>query len=168
MALYEKWQSIIEESSKSEEAQQEFWNDFCEKEQTIYEKILEANQKEVKGIIKDLAEEYEISLPYFMGFLDGINESIEVANDLEKLTENDEVSLAIDFKKLYWNMLAVPAPWLFELPQWDGVLSAEDRKSIQKDYNRSKTVVNESKVGRNDPCPCGSGKKYKKCCGKSK
>ncbi len=25
-------------------------------------------------------------------------------------------------------------------------------------------VVNESKVGRNDPCPCGSGKKYKKCC----
>jgi uncharacterized protein len=24
----------------------------------------------------------------------------------------------------------------------------------------------EPKVGRNDPCPCGSGKKYKKCCGK--
>jgi len=29
-----------------------------------------------------------------------------------------------------------------------------------------KTIVNEKeKVGRNDPCPCGSGKKYKKCCG---
>ncbi len=29
-----------------------------------------------------------------------------------------------------------------------------------------RTVVRESpKVGRNDPCPCGSGKKYKKCCG---
>jgi preprotein translocase subunit SecA len=26
-------------------------------------------------------------------------------------------------------------------------------------------VVKDSKVGRNDPCPCGSGKKYKKCCG---
>ncbi|TET60949.1 MAG: hypothetical protein E3J47_06135, partial [Candidatus Stahlbacteria bacterium] len=26
----------------------------------------------------------------------------------------------------------------------------------------------EIKVGRNDPCPCGSGKKYKKCCGRSK
>jgi uncharacterized protein YchJ len=25
----------------------------------------------------------------------------------------------------------------------------------------------EPKVGRNDPCPCGSGKKYKKCCGAS-
>ena len=29
----------------------------------------------------------------------------------------------------------------------------------------SGTVVNKEKVGRNDPCPCGSGKKYKKCCG---
>ena len=28
-------------------------------------------------------------------------------------------------------------------------------------------VRNENKVGRNDPCPCGSGKKYKKCCGLS-
>jgi len=27
-------------------------------------------------------------------------------------------------------------------------------------------IVNDKKVGRNDPCPCGSGKKYKKCCGK--
>ena len=33
---------------------------------------------------------------------------------------------------------------------------------------KQKTVVRESpKVGRNDPCPCGSGKKYKKCCGKT-
>jgi preprotein translocase subunit SecA len=33
--------------------------------------------------------------------------------------------------------------------------------------NRKKPVKrNNTKVGRNDPCPCGSGKKYKKCCGK--
>jgi len=30
---------------------------------------------------------------------------------------------------------------------------------------RKKPVRNAEKVGRNDPCPCGSGKKYKKCCG---
>jgi uncharacterized protein YecA (UPF0149 family) len=29
-----------------------------------------------------------------------------------------------------------------------------------------KPIKAELKVGRNDPCPCGSGKKYKKCCGK--
>ena len=33
------------------------------------------------------------------------------------------------------------------------------------DGSVSNTVVNKDKVGRNDPCPCGSGKKYKKCCG---
>jgi preprotein translocase subunit SecA len=32
----------------------------------------------------------------------------------------------------------------------------------------TKPIVNQApKVGRNDPCPCGSGKKYKKCCGKN-
>ena len=38
-----------------------------------------------------------------------------------------------------------------------------------KGYKKEKTshtVVKAPKVGRNDPCPCGSGKKYKKCCGK--
>ena len=33
--------------------------------------------------------------------------------------------------------------------------------------NSNRTVRKGKKVGRNDPCPCGSGKKYKKCCGKS-
>ena len=35
--------------------------------------------------------------------------------------------------------------------------------------NRGEEATREqksSKIGRNDPCPCGSGKKYKKCCGK--
>ena len=33
-------------------------------------------------------------------------------------------------------------------------------------YVAPQPVVREPKIGRNDPCPCGSGKKYKKCCGK--
>ena len=33
-------------------------------------------------------------------------------------------------------------------------------------YVTPKPFVREPKIGRNDPCPCGSGKKYKKCCGK--
>ncbi len=36
--------------------------------------------------------------------------------------------------------------------------------SLQQYSSGPKTVVNEAKVGRNEPCPCGSGKKYKKCC----
>ena len=34
--------------------------------------------------------------------------------------------------------------------------------------HKTQPIVNEIKIGRNDPCPCGSGKKYKQCCGKNK
>ncbi len=37
---------------------------------------------------------------------------------------------------------------------------------VDGDMPKPQTVRSEAKVGRNDPCPCGSGKKYKKCCGK--
>lgn len=40
-------------------------------------------------------------------------------------------------------------------------------KSSKKEKTKPKTVVKGPKVGRNDPCPCGSGKKYKKCCGRN-
>ena len=43
-----------------------------------------------------------------------------------------------------------------------------DGKLSPKEGGINKTVVNEEpKVGRNDPCPCGSGKKYKNCCGRN-
>ncbi len=41
-------------------------------------------------------------------------------------------------------------------------LSADEKSKKPKQA----PIVNKNKVGRNDPCPCGSGKKYKKCCGK--
>ena len=40
------------------------------------------------------------------------------------------------------------------------------RKEITKEYHESLVFKAAPKIGRNDPCPCGSGKKYKKCCGK--
>ena len=63
-------------------------------------------------------------------------------------------------------MLDAKAEYLYTLPQWDGIFSEEKRAEIQKKFKESKIVRNTTKVGRNDLCPCGSGKKYKKCCGK--
>jgi SWIM/SEC-C metal-binding protein len=40
----------------------------------------------------------------------------------------------------------------------------EDISDLEKLLNPPKPVQS-AKIGRNDPCPCGSGKKYKKCCG---
>jgi len=42
----------------------------------------------------------------------------------------------------------------------------EDIKALEVLLNPVKTKIAEKKVGRNESCPCGSGKKYKKCCGK--
>lgn len=102
----------------------------------------------------------------FVGFLDGINTSLEKEVELESLEETTELDLTIDFEKLFFNMLEAKAKWLYTLKQWDGILSEERRKEIQKEWRASKQAVSEKTVGRNDPCPCGSGKKYKKCCGK--
>lgn len=165
MSLYQEWRKIIAEVGNDAQEQQKFWSDFCLKEQKIYEDILENNVRAVEGNVIELSEKYNISVHYFMGFIDGINESIFESVNLEEITENTNIKLDIDFPRLYKNMLAVPADWLYNLPQWDNILTGEERKQIRKDYNRSRIVVNDNKVGRNDPCPCGSGKKYKKCCG---
>ena len=102
-----------------------------------------------------------------MGFLDGINTSLKGGEiELENLDENSEIELDIDLEKLLYNMLAADAEYLYTLPQWEEVLPAEKIKEIVKAFKKSKTVVKGEKIGRNDPCPCGSGKKYKKCCGR--
>ena len=44
--------------------------------------------------------------------------------------------------------------------------AAREETGDKRQETSQKPIVNENKVGRNDPCPCGSGKKYKKCCGK--
>ena len=75
-------------------------------------------------------------------------------------------SLAFDTELLYKHMVEARADWLYELPEWDAILTEERRKELYKEQKKSGTVVKEKKLGRNDPCPCGSGKKYKFCCGK--
>ena len=42
---------------------------------------------------------------------------------------------------------------------------SEDIADLELLLNPPKTVLAEKKVGRNEPCPCGSGRKFKKCCG---
>ena len=103
-----------------------------------------------------------------MGFLDGINTSLREANDLEKIQEDTALDLDVDDDKFFFNMLKADSDYLYSLPQWDDVLSEERRAEIVKEFKRSKTVHKEKQPGRNDPCPCGSGKKYKKCCGAAK
>ena len=147
---------------------QKFWGTYFQTEKEIYEKLLENPDEEVKGTVKELAEKYGINVFTMTGFLDGINDSLKVANPIETMDEDTEVSLAFDKELLYKNMVDAKADWLYELPQWDKIFTEEKKKVLYKEQKNARTIHVEKKVYPNDPCPCGSGKKYKKCCGKNK
>ena len=166
MTLYEQWQHLIE--NQTDETFAEFWEKYSSTEKRIYGGILDQPKKKATGTFSELAEKYEADPVIFMGFLDGISTSLKKEQDLRSFDEDSEIKLDIDFEKLYFNMLEAKADYLYTLPQWDHILSEEKRQEIEKAHKKSKTVVKEKEPGRNDPCPCGSGKKYKKCCGANK
>lgn len=165
MGLYTRWTEMVVEYVKTK-GEKAFWTEYSKIETNIYKDLLANHTQVKKTTIADLAKEYDSTVEFIMGFVDGINESLKSVYDLETVEEDTELVFDIDLEKLYFNMLDAKADYLFNLPQWDGIFSVEKRKEIQKQYKDSKTVKNENKVGRNEPCPCGSGKKYKKCCGK--
>jgi len=164
MGLFEQWKDLSEKQRSGKEYN-EFWNTYLEKEKKIYEYLLEDHDSIVEGTLRELASRFDMDAVVFTGFLDGIDTSLVNSTGLEKINEESGIKLEIDYEKLFWNMLNAKADWLYNLEQWDGVLTEERRNEIKKEFKQSRIAVS-SKVGRNEPCPCGSGKKYKKCCGK--
>ncbi|MBO5459421.1 MAG: SEC-C domain-containing protein [Lachnospira sp.] len=165
MALLETWRKLAYETEMDQKQAADFWNSYFIQEKGIYEKILATPEEPVSGTVKELADRFGVEVLMMTGFLDGINDSLKEANPIETMQEDTVVSLDYDKEKLYYNMVGCKADWLYELPQWDSLLSEERRKELYKSQKLSGTVVKDKKIGRNDPCPCGSGKKYKKCCG---
>ncbi|AGX45435.1 SEC-C metal-binding domain-containing protein [Clostridium saccharobutylicum] len=166
MSLYTNWTDMVVDYVKTK-GENAFWAEYSKLEKGIYKDLL-ANHKEAKKTtINELSKEYNSSVEFTMGFIDGINDSLKKPYDLEAIEADTELVLDINLETLYYNMLDAKAEYLYTLPQWDGIFSEEKRNEIQKQYKESKIVRNTEKVGRNDLCPCGSGKKYKKCCGKN-
>lgn len=167
MSLLENWRNMAYETEMNNQQANKFWGTYFTLEQGIYEKILSTPDEVVKGTVKELAAKYDVDVMIMVGFLDGINDSLVNPNPIETMDEDTEVNLGFDREKLYYNMVGAKAQWLYELPQWDALLDEAKRKELYKKQKLSGTVVKEKKIGRNDPCPCGSGLKYKKCCGKN-
>ena len=167
MGLMEDWRDKAYSPKEDKGRLQKFWQDYFLKEKDIYAQLLKNPDEAVKGTIKELAEKYGVTVMEMTGFLDGIQESLKEPNNFDDLTEDSEVSLDFDNEKLYRNMVEAKADWLYDLPEWEDIFSKEKREELYKEQKQSHTFVREGKkIGRNDPCPCGSGKKYKNCCGK--
>ena len=166
MALLENWQKIAYNEKTNKQELQRFWQRYFLVEKGVYEKLLVNPDEKVEGTVKELAEKYELSILDMTGFLDGINESLIEPNPIDTIEEDTKVSLAFDKVKLYKNMVDAKADWLYELPMWDDIFDSETKKALYLEQKKSGTVIVGRKTGRNEPCPCGSGKKYKRCCGK--
>ena len=168
MGLLQEWREYaygVELNSKEGKA---IWDKYFEQEKAIYQQLLAAPEKVVSGTVQELADKYGMELNYMVGFLDGINESLKEPNPIEEMEADTVVKLPIDLESLYDHMVEAGADWLYELPEWDELLTPERRKELYREQKKSGTIVKERKVGRNEPCPCGSGKKYKYCCGRAK
>ena len=169
MGLLQEWREIAYNQEADKKQLQKFWTEYFLIEKGIYEKLLSNPDEVVKGTVKELADKYQTEVLIMTGFLDGINESLKgYENPIETMDEDTKVKIEIDPEKLYYNMVEAKATWLYELPQWDAILTEERRTELYREQKASGTVRNTHKIYPNDPCPCGSGKKYKKCCGKNK
>ena len=165
MSLIKQWREKAYSDTVSKEELQQLWADYFECEKIVYSEILKKPDKAITGTVKELATRFKLDILTMTGILDGMNDSLKKPNPLEELTEDTKVSMGIDKEKLYKNMVAAGADWLYELPEWDDVLDEVKRKELYREQKLSSTVIKGDKIYPNDPCTCGSGKKYKKCCG---
>ena len=167
MGLLQEWREVAYSQETDKKQLQKFWSEYFLVEKGIYEQLLSNPDEVVSGTVKELAEKYKISVRTMTGFLDGINDSLKTPNPIEEMTEDTVVNLGFDKELLYKNMVDAKADWLYGLPMWDEIFDAETKKNLYREAKKMNTIVKGKKIGRNDPCPCGSGKKYKYCCGRN-
>ena len=168
MAILKKWRDMAYSETANKGDLQRLWSQYFEEEKGIYAQLLKNPDEVVTGTVKELAEKYDVTIMTMTGFLDGINDSLKEQNPIEEMEEDTVVNLGFEKELLYKNMVAAGADWLYNLEEWEPIFDEEKRKELYKEQKSSTTVVKEEKIYPNDPCPCGSGKKYKKCCGKGK
>jgi hypothetical protein len=166
MSLIKQWREMAYSETTDKDQLKKLWADYFEREKAVYSEILKKPGKAITGTVKELAERFGLDILTMTGVLDGMNDSLKKPNPLEEMDESTKVSLGVDKEKLYKNMVAAGADWLYELPEWEAIFDEGKRKELYREQKLSMTVVKGERVYPNDPCSCGSGKKYKKCCGK--
>jgi preprotein translocase subunit SecA len=83
---------------------------------------------------------------------------VEYKFEAYEMFQNMIASIQEDLVRYIYRVNVVQAP------------QPQQRQLVENRYQEEgprQPVRREQKVGRNDPCPCGSGKKYKKCCGRA-
>ena len=145
----------------------------------IYNIVIDDYNKKLEDIPEDIQNDFEKSISLrvidknWMNQLDEM-EALKEGVGLRGYAQTNPLQVyALEGFQMFDNMMATISE---EISRF--LLNAEIRQNIEreevknihlsdgKETVKSKPKKSEKKIGRNDPCPCGSGKKYKQCCGK--
>ena len=111
MSLLQEWRDYAYAYDMNSRQGQMFWANYFNIEKEIYQKLLSDPDKVWEDTVENLAKEFDTELKYFVGFLDGINDSLVTPNPIEEMDKDTKVSLAYDKEKLYYNMVGANADW---------------------------------------------------------
>ena len=159
-------------------------NDFKDKTNEeisdyIYNIVIDDYNNKLKDVPKEIQDDFEKSISlriidkYWMDQLDAMEELKEGVGLRGYAQSNPLQVFALEGFQMFDSMLASINAEISSF-----LLNAEVRQNIEreevknirtndgKEGVKSKPKKADKKIGRNDPCPCGSGKKYKQCCGK--
>lgn len=158
---------------------EDFNKDINELIDFIYEIVVDDYSKKLEDVPKDIQDDFEKSISLrcidknWMDQLDAM-EALKEGVGLRGYAQSNPLQVyALEGFDLFDNMMANISAEISNF-----LLNAEVRQNIEreevkniktndgKEGIKSKPKKADKKVGRNDPCPCGSGKKYKQCCGK--
>ena len=146
---------------------------------TIYEKVVEEYDKKLSEFPEELKDEFEKAITLRVidtHWMDHINAMSLLREGiyLRQYAQEDPLrAYTAEGYEMFDNLLAAIAQ---DTTRY--LLNAEIRQNVEREQviegtpnedkskNKKQTPKRVKKVGRNDPCPCGSGRKYKQCCGK--
>ena len=148
--------------------------------ETIYEHVVEEYEEKIKEFPDELKNEFEkaISLrvidTHWMDHINAMSLLREGIYLRQYAQENPLQAYTAEGYEMFDNLLAT-----IDMDISRYLLNAEIRQNTEREQvikgtpnedkskTKKQTPKRVKKIGRNDPCPCGSGKKYKQCCGKN-
>ncbi len=156
MTLLNQWRSIAYDSKKSKSELDIFWEDYFQKEKNFYNILLNIQEHPILDTVENFADKFNVDVITMIGFLDGLNSSLKIPNNIETLTKETIVTLDYDAEKLYKNALVAKAENIYSLEIWNNILPNRNDIQQQQQQTHIKNVVDV--VQSNTPkCPkCGS------------
>ena len=145
----------------------------------IYDAVVKDYEDKLKEIPQEVKDEFEKAITlrvvdhYWMEHITTMSQLREGIGLRGYANENPLQAYTLEGYELFDDMLAK-----INKDVSIYLLKSEIKRNVERKEVAKKTITNESKdtvkrqaksnkIGRNDPCPCGSGKKYKNCCGKN-